>query len=50
MERLRERVTGRVDRGRAFQKVSVQLDMDEQTMAEAEPLLAVTLGLALPPA
>ncbi|HEX2032042.1 MAG TPA: type IV pilus assembly protein PilM [Actinomycetota bacterium] len=48
LERLRERVTGRVERGRAFQKVAVELDMDEATMADAEPLLAVTLGLALP--
>lgn len=48
LERLRERVTARVDRGRAFHKVDVRVDMDEATMADAEPLLAVSLGLALP--
>ncbi|MGH2723140.1 MAG: type IV pilus assembly protein PilM [Actinomycetota bacterium] len=48
LERLRERVGGDVDRARPFEKVSVELDMDAQTLAEAEPLLAVTVGLALP--
>jgi type IV pilus assembly protein PilM len=48
VELLDERVDARVERGHAFQKVSVRLDMDEATMAEAEPLLAVALGLALP--
>jgi type IV pilus assembly protein PilM len=48
VELLDERVDAGVERGRAFQKVGVRLDMDEATMAEAEPLLAVSLGLALP--
>jgi type IV pilus assembly protein PilM len=48
VELLDERVDAQVERGRAFQKVAVRLDMDEATMAEAEPLLAVSLGLALP--
>jgi type IV pilus assembly protein PilM len=48
VERLRERMGGRVDRGHPFSKVSVQLQMDEETMVEAEPLLAVSVGLALP--
>jgi type IV pilus assembly protein PilM len=48
VELLDERVDARVERGHAFQKVAVRLDMDEATMAEAEPLLAVSLGLALP--
>jgi type IV pilus assembly protein PilM len=48
VERLGERMGGRVDRGHPFTKVSVQLQMDEETMAEAEPLLAVAVGLALP--
>ena len=48
VERLRDRMGGRVDRGHPFSKVSVQLQMDEETMVEAEPLLAVSVGLALP--
>ena len=48
VELLDERVDARVQRGHAFQKVNVRLDMDEATMTEAEPLLAVSLGLALP--
>lgn len=48
LERLRERMGGRVDRGHPFGKVAVQLQMDEETMGEAEPLLAVSVGLALP--
>jgi type IV pilus assembly protein PilM len=48
VELLDERVDAGVERGRAFQKVAVKLDMDQSTMAEAEPLLAVSLGLALP--
>jgi type IV pilus assembly protein PilM len=48
VELLDERVDAQVQRGHAFHKVGVRLDMDEATMAEAEPLLAVSLGLALP--
>ena len=48
VELLDERVDGQVRPGHAFQKVNVRLDMDEATMIEAEPLLAVSLGLALP--
>ena len=48
LELLGERVDARVDRGRAFNKVQVRLNMDEATMADAEPLLAVSIGLALP--
>jgi type IV pilus assembly protein PilM len=48
VELLGQRVGSAVDRGHAFAKVTVRLDMDEETVAEAEPLLAVALGLALP--
>jgi type IV pilus assembly protein PilM len=48
LELLGQRVGAGVDRGHAFSKVAVRLDMDEATVAEAEPLLAVALGLALP--
>jgi type IV pilus assembly protein PilM len=48
LELLRERVGTTVEPGRAFSKVQVRLGMDEQTRADAEPLLAVAVGLALP--
>jgi type IV pilus assembly protein PilM len=48
VELLDERVDAQVARGHAFAKVAVRLDMDQATMADAEPLLAVSLGLALP--
>ena len=48
LELLHDRVGARVQRGHAFGKVDVRLDMDEDTIVDAEPLLAVALGLALP--
>ena len=48
VELLDERVDAQVAHGHAFAKVAVRLDMDEETKADAEPLLAVSLGLALP--
>jgi type IV pilus assembly protein PilM len=48
VELLDERVDAQVGRGHAFAKVAVRLDMDEETKADAEPLLATALGLALP--
>jgi type IV pilus assembly protein PilM len=48
IEMIAEGVRAEVEPGRAFAHVSPQLAMDEETMAEAEPLLAVAIGLALP--
>ncbi len=48
VELLRERVGPSVGPGRAFGKVQVRLGMDEAARADAEPLLAVAVGLALP--
>lgn len=48
LEMLSASVGARVEPGRVFGRVSVQLDLDEQALAEAEPLLAVAVGLALP--
>lgn len=48
LELLRERIGPSVEPGRAFGKVQVRLGMDEQARADAEPLLAVAVGLALP--
>lgn len=45
---LKERVGSSVEPGRAFSKVQVRLGMDEEARADAEPLLAVAVGLALP--
>jgi type IV pilus assembly protein PilM len=45
---IAQRVRVPVEPGRVFSKVAPQLKMDEQTLAEAEPLLAVAVGLALP--
>lgn len=48
VELLRERLGPAVEPGRAFGKVRVRLEMDEEARADAEPLLAVAVGLALP--
>ena len=48
VELLRERIGPVVEPGRAFSKVQVRLGMDEEARADAEPLLAVAVGLALP--
>ena len=48
LELLRERIGPSVEPGRAFGKVQVRLGMDEEARADAEPLLAVAVGLALP--
>jgi type IV pilus assembly protein PilM len=48
IEMIGERVRAHVEPGHAFSKVRPQLAMDEETMTEAEPLLAVAVGLALP--
>ena len=48
LELLRERLGPAVEPGRAFGKVRVKLGMDEEARADAEPLLAVAVGLALP--
>jgi type IV pilus assembly protein PilM len=48
LQMIAEGVRAQVEPGHAFSKVSPQLAMDEETMAEAEPLLAVAVGLALP--
>jgi type IV pilus assembly protein PilM len=48
LQLLGERGGAEVQLGKAFGKVQVRLNMDEETMADAEPLLAVAVGLALP--
>jgi type IV pilus assembly protein PilM len=48
VELLQERIPAKVERGRAFERVKSQLSMSEEAMAEAEPVLAVAVGLAVP--
>lgn len=48
LQLLGERGGAEVQQGKAFGKVQVRLNMDEETMTDAEPLLAVAVGLALP--
>src|SRR5438093_2410736 len=45
---LVERLPVPVSEGHPFHRVSPTLDLNEEAMAEAEPLLAVAVGLALP--
>ena len=48
IELMSERIGSKVEPGRAFSKVQVRLGMDDETRTDAEPLLAVAVGLALP--
>jgi type IV pilus assembly protein PilM len=48
MELLGERVAATVDRGHVFGRVTPRLNLTDDALAEAEPLLAVAVGLALP--
>lgn len=48
IELLSERLPAEVLEGRAFHRVHASVDMSAEEAAEAEPLLAVAVGLALP--
>jgi len=48
MELLQERIPAKVERGRAPERVKSELSMPEEALAEAEPVLAVAIGLAIP--
>lgn len=45
---MRQRIPVPIEPGRLFEKVASQLQLSEAALAEAEPVLAVTVGLALP--
>ena len=47
-ELLEDRMPGEVAEGRPFRRVRPAVDLDEDMKDEAEPLLAVAIGLALP--
>ncbi len=48
LEMLQERIPVRVERGHAFATVRPQLKLSEAALAEAEPVLATAIGLAIP--
>jgi type IV pilus assembly protein PilM len=47
-ELMRERVPATVEQGRVFRKVRSELSLPEGALEEAEPLLTVAVGLAIP--
>jgi type IV pilus assembly protein PilM len=48
IEILRQRIPVTVEPGRVFSKVGSQLSLSEDAQAEAEPVLATAVGLAIP--
>jgi type IV pilus assembly protein PilM len=48
LQLLGQRMSAAVDRGHPFGRVRPDLDLSEGALADAEPLLAVAVGLALP--
>ncbi|MEX1047098.1 MAG: type IV pilus assembly protein PilM [Actinomycetota bacterium] len=48
LEMFQERLPAPVERGRPLTKIRSELNLTEEALAEAEPVLAVALGLALP--
>jgi type IV pilus assembly protein PilM len=48
LELLQERIPVKVDRGRVFERVKSELDLPPEAMEDAEPVLAVAVGLAIP--
>jgi type IV pilus assembly protein PilM len=48
LELLRQRIPVQVDPGHVFQHARSQLSLSDEALAEAEPVLAVAVGLAIP--
>ena len=48
LDLLRQRIPVQVEAGRVFQNARSQLSLSEEALAEAEPVLAVAVGLAIP--
>ena len=48
LELLQERIPVTVDRGRVFERVKSELDLPPEAIEDAEPVLAVAVGLAIP--
>lgn len=48
LDLLRQRIPVQVEAGRVFERARSQLSLSEEALAEAEPVLAVAVGLAIP--
>jgi type IV pilus assembly protein PilM len=48
LDLLRQRIPVQVDPGQVFQRARSQLSLSPEALTEAEPLLAVAIGLAIP--
>ena len=48
VELLQERIPVPVDRGRLFERVKSELDLSAEAVVEAEAVLPVAVGLAMP--
>lgn len=48
LEAIRDRIPVPVERGRVFEKVKSELDLSPEAIEEAEPVLPVAVGLAIP--
>jgi type IV pilus assembly protein PilM len=48
LDLLAERIPVPVERGHVFQRAVPKLELDERALSEAEPVLAVAIGLAIP--
>ena len=48
LDLLAERIPVPVERGHVFERAVPKLELDEHALSEAEPVLAVAIGLALP--
>ena len=48
LDLLRQRIPVEVEPGRVFLHARSQLSLSEEALAEAEPVLAVAVGLAIP--
>ena len=48
LELLQERVPATIERGHVFRRAKSQLSLSEEALAEAEPVLAVAVGLGIP--
>lgn len=48
LEAIQDRIPVPVERGRVFEKVKSELDLSPEAAEEAEPVLPVAVGLAIP--
>jgi type IV pilus assembly protein PilM len=48
LELFQERLPAPVERGRPLQRVRSELNLSDEALSEAEPVLTVAIGLAIP--